>query len=375
MRKLLPSTKAACAKTAAVACFAVLLFVLTGSGLTSPKASPPPQPFPDPPSPVINSPQVPSDVCIPDGFSGNAIQFFDDFSWRSFIAMVWPAQQGQRGVPDTAQTVGGPGPRVFETYKSAWEIFHRDGSTPAPWDTYDDAQFNACGQAVQFGDLVIASFSKFADIGQADFGTLVGPLVAQNMTYTRYLTTFNQTEFDQISGNKWYLRANLGSASNPLVFQNGAIDVKSAWIDMTGIGHPERYYTRTAWLMDPATGLCSQKRMELAGIHIVVKTPSRPQWIWASFEHIDNIPQPGAQAPFAFHDGTNTPMPPDNPIDFPPPEVPPLKFNVQRLKPIFPPTTGVAGSTQQTNAAYRQALAQQNSAGTSPFHESERELP
>jgi hypothetical protein len=302
---------------------------------------------------VITSSEVPKDVCIPDGFAGNPIQFFDDFSWRSFIAMVWPAQTGQRGVPNAGATVDGSGARVFETYKSAWEIFHKDGSAPADWNTYEAAQFNACKQSVNFGDLVIASFSKFDDIGQAGFGTLVGPLVAQNMTYTRYLTTFNQSEFQEINDNKWYLRQNLGTAAKPLMFQNGALDVKSAWIDMTKVSNPERYYKRTALVMS-SDGQCRPTEIGLVGIHIVQKTPSRPQWIWSSFEHIDNIPQTGAKAPFAFNDGTGTPMPPENPIDFPPPATPPLKFNVDRVKPIHP-------STQRTNTAYRQALAQQNS--------------
>jgi hypothetical protein len=295
-------------------------------------------------------------VCIPDNFPANAnpIKFFDDYSWRIFIAMVWPARQGQRGVPDTGQTISAPGPRVFETYKSAWEVFHRDGSTPAAWDIYEGAPFNACNQSVQFGDIVLASFSKFGDIGQADFGTLVGPLVTQNMTYARYLTTLNRVEFDQISSNNWFLRANLGTSANPLTFNNGAIDVKSAWIDMTGIAHPERYYKSAAWILDPATGQCTQKQVGLVGIHIVQKTPSRPQWIWSSFEQIDNIPQTGAQAPFAFNDGSGTSMPNNNPIHFPPPDVPPLKFNVQRLTPINP-------STLNTNREYRAALAQQNS--------------
>ena len=60
------------------------------------------------PTAVTISSQLPSDVCIPAGFPrwGNPIAFFDDFSWRSFIAMVWPVQQGQRGVPDTGQSIG-----------------------------------------------------------------------------------------------------------------------------------------------------------------------------------------------------------------------------------------------------------------------------
>lgn len=351
MRRFLFSGEVIWVKIAVLCCLAVLVLITGRSANTA--APRPLTPCPNPPPVVITSAEVPTDVCIPDGFGGNPIQFFDDFSWRSFVAVVWPAKAGERGVPDTSATVGADGPRVFDTYKSAWEIFHRDGSAPADWNTYEASHFNACGQAVEFGDLVLASFSKFDDIGQADFGTLVGPLVAQNMTYTRYLTGFNKGEFEEINNNKWYLRENLGTQAKPLTFQNGALDVKSAWIDMTDVAHPERYYIRDAWVMR-SDGSCPKIKVGLVGLHIVQKTPSRPQWIWSSFEHIDNISQTGAQAPFTFNDGSGEAMPDNNPIKFPPPNTPPLKFNVERLKPIHP-------STQRTNAAYRQALAQQNS--------------
>src|ERR1700691_6280948 len=72
------------------------------------------------PAPVINIPTPPPDVVNPSG----GFASFDDYSWRAFIAMVWPAKHGQRGVPDTSKTVDGAGPRVFETYKATWEIFH-----------------------------------------------------------------------------------------------------------------------------------------------------------------------------------------------------------------------------------------------------------
>ena len=81
------------------------------------------QPSPSLPTPTINSPNIPADVANPP-----SITTFDDYSWRAFLAMVWPVQQGQRGAPDATQTVDGPGPRVFETYKALWEVFHEDGS-------------------------------------------------------------------------------------------------------------------------------------------------------------------------------------------------------------------------------------------------------
>ena len=54
------------------------------------------------PQPAI-SPQMFSDVCFlnPDPFGMvPPTNLFDDFAWRSFIALVWPAKQGQCGAPD-----------------------------------------------------------------------------------------------------------------------------------------------------------------------------------------------------------------------------------------------------------------------------------
>jgi hypothetical protein len=305
------------------------------------------------PAPVVNNPQVPADVSIPSGFSGNPIAFFDDYSWRAFIAIVWPASSGHRGQPDASRTVDGTGPRVFETYKSLAEVFHSDGSEPTPWNQFDPPQYNPCGVAEKFGDMTLGSFSKFSNLGQAGFGTLLGPLIARNTTYVRYLTAYNQTEFHQILNQKWYLRSNL-QPPNSVTFPNGSIDVKSAWVDMTKLRNPVRFYTRTANVLDPVTGQCSTLTVGLVGLHIVQKTPTRPQWIWTTFEQVDNVPPPppsGATGAFTFNDGTGTPMPANNLYSLPrvlqAPTPPP--FNVTRVKPIH-------SSTQSTNAAYHAAL-------------------
>jgi len=317
----------------------------------------PPSACSNPPVVTVNSPQAPCDVCVPSGFPSNPIEFFDDYSWRTFIALVWPAQtaNNQRGVPDTTQTVGGSGPRVFETYKALWEVFHRDGSVPVAWNENEPASMNACGKVVGAGDLVLASFSKFSDLGQAGFGSLVGPLVAQNTTYVHFLTAYNQVEFDQILNGQWYVRGNLPTQ---ISFANGSIDVKSAWIDMENTPHPERYYIRMAWVMD-ANGDCGaqQRLVGLVGLHIVQKTPTRPQWIWSTFEQVDNVPPNHAGSPgtFGFNDGTATPMPTRNPYSVNPLPVPvPAPFNVTRVMPIHP-------STQNTNRLYQQALSTQGS--------------
>jgi hypothetical protein len=305
---------------------------------------------PDPPAVVTESSEVPLDVCIPPNFSGNPIAFFDDYSWRAFLSLVWPASTGQRGVADPAKSVGMLGPRVFETYKAQWEIFHNDESVPVPWNQFDST--NACGKALGFGEIVLASFSKFSDLGQAGFGSLVGPLVAQNRTYVRYSTGFNKVAFEQIRANEWYLRRKLPAAPSQLTFEPQALDFKAAWVEAVGLRNPERYYTRRAWIMDLATGDCSEALVALIALHIAQKTPSRPQWIWSTFEQVDNVPpvQPEAPGTFTLNDGSGAAMPTDNPYPIDPPVVPvPPPFNVERLKPVHV-------STRATNTAYRQAL-------------------
>jgi hypothetical protein len=310
-----------------------------------------------PPPPNISSSQPPDDVKIPENFPGNPIDFFDDFSWRMFVAMVWPATDGQRGAPDADEKVGGPGPRVFETFKALHEIFHSDGTSPSSWNSFDLPQYNPCDIQAAFGDVTLGSFSKFSNLGQAGFGSLVGPLIAQNGTYVRFLTTYNKIEFDQIVDQTLYRRPTPPKTFQ-VTFKNGAIDTKSAWMDMKDAKHPERYYTRQAWVLDPVTGIPEKKLVGLVGLHIVTKTQSRPQWIWTTFEQVDNVPpleagNDGAFEPgtFNFHDTTQTPMPDKNPFTMDrvlqPPTAPP--FNVDRVKPVNP-------KTQATNKKYRAAL-------------------
>jgi hypothetical protein len=294
---------------------------------------------------LVSDPQPPADVCLPARVEF-PLQFFDDFSWRSFVALVWPAQNGQRGMPDTAKSVGAPGARVFETYKALAEVFHNDGSAPSDWNQFDGPAWNPCNVAAGFGDMVLASLSS--NPGQAPFGSLVGPLVAQNQTYIRFQTGFNRSEFNAIQGDKWYLKANIPETG--VTFPSGSIDVKSAWIDMTN-KNPQRFYTRMAWLLDPQTGICSQKLVGLVGLHIVHKTPSRPQWIWSTFEQVDNVQEAGAQNPFNFNDDGSVPMPSANPYKLNPLPLPtPTPFNVTRLQQVSP-------ITQATNKSYQTALA------------------
>ena len=360
-----------------------------------------PMPICTAPTPSISSPTLPTDA---QSCANNGITQFDDFSWRSFIALVWPAANGQRGVPDTTKTnFPVTGPLVFETYKADWESFPPPNApnpppAPAPWTSFAGAN-NPCGAGVNvgWGDLVLASYTKFGNLGLAGFGPFfVGPVISSGFAgsaqqhYLRYQASYNQTEYNQILGNKWYLQANLG---NVTFCSNGAtvggqqcpsensIDLKSSWMDMDGIpaNLQSRYYTKQAWVLDPVSGKCTQRTMGLVGLHIVSKTPSRPQWIWSTFEQIDNVPMvQGAtktgNTAFNVNDGNpKNVMPSSDPycvpgqtgcpgggsVPMPADASQAKRFNVTRTQPIGIgyPTPQNDQTTPSTNANYQALLA------------------
>lgn len=317
---------------------------------------------PTTPTPAISS-EPPTDVCIPDGFTQTPMEYFDDYSWRLFVSLIWPAEPGTRGAIAASRSVSAPGPRVFETYKSMWEIFHSDGSTPAPFTAYERPAYNPCNVASSFGELTIGSPSGIDDIGQAGGGVIEAPLAAQNGRYVRTVTLFNQRQFDHIVTNRFYLRSELPEVPRPrpetpvINFPTGSIAVKTAWIDVEGLPEPlvRRFYTRTMTVKRAAGDGCERRSMGLIGMHIAQKTASRPQWIWSSFEQRDTVPPawPDSPGSYVLHDGSRTPMPDTNPLSLVPLAPEPVKpFNVERAF-----TAPLLTSTELTNYAYQRLLA------------------
>lgn len=316
---------------------------------------------------------VGSDVCEPtSGVSGVPFRYFDDYSWRTFIALVWPAKAGQRGIADPAQNLGVSGvPLVFETYKADWETFQPNAVGPTEWSSFATTSVPCSNaQDVKPGDLVLGSFNEMGNVGEAGVERFVNVLVAQNTTYVRYLAAYNEIEFNDIFSRKLYLAKNVPtpSTAQPAVRSpNGAITIKSSWIEMTaGIAHPERFYTRSAWVKDLKTAACVKTTVGLVGLHIVQKTPTRAQWIWTTFEQVDNVPPPNTQAAATFNKGDGTPMPTLGTLSADylvatASASPPPPFNVERKMPIAGMTqaTKAPGDTASTNALWQAVLQKQ----------------
>jgi hypothetical protein len=234
---------------------------------------------------------------------------FDNFAWRTFIALNWPSLTDplHRGVPDSAKTLGDKGPRIWETFKARYELFQvgPDGgaSAPHPWGTYE--ALNPCGPDVDSREKTLATFDPFMDFNQASFvpGVAANPLVAQNRTYTRYEVRINEPEYSALASSGWSQGENLPDAAHPGRLPADSISVKAAWRLLTSADTPAvraRYYVvEKAEVVDVAKTLaagrvvCSKSDVALVGLHIVIKTKYRPQGLWSTFEHVDNVPPVG----------------------------------------------------------------------------------
>src|SRR5271166_433820 len=305
---------------------------------------------------------------------------FDNFAWRAFVALNWPSLAGadRRGEPDRTKTLADGGLRVWETFKSRYELFPLapDGQPAAapPWSSY--AGPNPCGPDVDNRAKTLASFIPYADFNQPGFtlGEPLNPLVAQNRTYTRYEIRIDKSEYDAIAAKGWSESKNLPDEDHPADLPIGSIAVKASWRLMTEADTPavrSRYYiVKDAEIVDVAKSLapgrivCSKGDVGLAGPHIMIKTRYRPQWLWSTFEHVDNVPPAGegearepdardAGAPYSYYDTTQPdrrlPLlgsPESLPISLSnPPKVDPAPMQVRRRHPVHP-------STMTMNRAY-----------------------
>jgi hypothetical protein len=77
----------------------------------------------------------------------------------------------------------------------------------------------------------------------------------------------------------------------------GAIMIKVSWKILDPEDDKSKFHHVQALVAMPsspdqqADPPCLEKTLGLVGFHVVHKTVTRPQWIWTSFEHVDNVPE------------------------------------------------------------------------------------
>jgi hypothetical protein len=288
--------------------------------------------------PITISPNAPYVVPPPQAFHPP----FDWFAWETFVALNWPAALDSNGVPIRGQanasaTIGSPGIRVWETYKADWETFGTGAQSPVPtpWSSWDvNGGMNPCPSSTSAAAaappakrrmIVMATKmdSVFAGINEANSG----PLIDQNQKFVRYEIRLNQTMYEQIisPANKWYLQDSL---SNPISFTSGvqgtygAMEIKAAWRELVqGKDDFSRYYNTQATVVDPGSPpVCRDTTLGLIGFHIAVKTTPFTEWVWATFEHVDNVPDGpiNPKTRYSLNNGTTNPPTSVNGFNYPP---------------------------------------------------------
>lgn len=359
----------------------------TDTATTSPPAT---GTFPAIPAVVISG-TIPTAVPIPANAPATAPPeqfrpYFDWFSWESFIALNWPASAEGRGNPqDPANpsaftSMTNTTPVTWGTYKANWELYEQFDARPTPWDSADAVYGpTLCPQAKPTDrQMVMVTKSMMANTELQEMDQAFSfPLFDQQTNPVYYEVRYNKPYYDFVRGtdeNKasWlYFDFNLPTdyTQVPLPPNSSstadAIMLKAAWRNLSTMENSmaKRYYTVNAWVYTPgSTPPCSQTPMGLVGFHIAQKTKDFPQWIWSSFEQVDNVPPKVDNVPSSFNNGTDNPstgtqgfanrptaLAAANQL---PPTSPPTQ--VVRVNPI--PTTPAGFSTVDVNNAFHAAL-------------------
>jgi hypothetical protein len=326
-------------------------------------------------APVL-SPVVPADLPA-NPTQADAV----NFAWQSFVAVNWPALVGVRGIPDPKKKIGQAGDVVWDTWKTPGEVFTKDGQPPPAWNQPGGTPPPECRIAGAVPtDFWLQRLTKVP--GSSNNGAMQkakevvgGTLTDQHGNLVRFDVRLNRAEFVNIVANVYYNTQGQDRAA-VINFPSGVMEVKAAWRELTDSDPPAvkaRFFRRNAWIYTPGSGptppSCIHSEVGLVGLHVTQKTPSQPQWTWATFEQIDNVP------PFVPPSGVAVPAPRTLPYSFNNPACPPSicvpnQSTEKNGKPTGIPTqvtrvVNLGTAAQQANPLWQAAL--RSAVLTSPF--------
>ncbi|HKO97250.1 MAG TPA: hypothetical protein VJU86_09675 [Pyrinomonadaceae bacterium] len=251
---------------------------------------------------------------------------FDNMSWQMFVALNYAANSVNQ---PAAKGLNARGLRVWQTYRKVSSLFGNSpvrarctsalalpilyigsdglGHTEPNNEEYFQASTNLPLIDIN-GNWTI--FERRVNDREASYLKSPNGLSAQTLT-----TTTGQTNFikNNPKGVQFY------ASDTTQTGKNGSIEIKTAWriIDRKAGDDPSRYYTQLAFIAVPGDlvnggrQFCSSVMLGLVGMHIIQRNPVDPEkkkllpeWIWATFEHVDNAPL--AKAPCTVSDGCGT---------------------------------------------------------------------
>lgn len=249
----------------------------------------------------------------------------DEFSWLNFIAMNWPSDTF--GNPDTSICFGEKDHiAVWEHWIPEAHVFQDDGAEPMAWP--DDVDENGVPHHHDDPHLFRANGKDpdFTIINAED-----APVVDQDSNFTLYQISYNKVIYDYIVetglysqkgqqefvkswpdktkglivvegkdtiniaekyqrayfsiGNEKDSTKTSGRTTYRFITQPVSIAVKSAWTILDDGEDQSKFHTRILNYSADST-----VTLGLVGMHFIQKVAESTQWVWSTFEHVDNSP-------------------------------------------------------------------------------------
>ena len=228
---------------------------------------------------------------------------FNDYSWKAFVAINWPRDKDNN--PTVKFT--DKGTATWLKWKEAFQVYRADGKKPAPWGVprtasglglHPDVLGDSDARAYLSNRTPTSGKNIADEVDQA----FAGQLYDQNGNVVVYEVLMNEAEFNYIIDNELYningqlaFSKNTPNANFPKGDYDanvvGATEIKFAWKIMAEDDIMERYFINEGYIVDETTGELEKKTLGMIGMHISQKTPTGKQWVWSTFEHIDNLDQ------------------------------------------------------------------------------------
>jgi mono/diheme cytochrome c family protein len=308
----------------------------------------------------------------------DALPAFDAYCWECFLALNAAVPAESRGEFRRGKRLALPGENtVWMKWRSRDDLFPTgEAREPLKWDAPPAGGGNDDSPCVVLSCVAKVPTLLDLDINEAgsDVKSFLGPVIAQNGEYARFEIRYNRIAYQHIlDRGLWDWHYLPADGEVPDEFPTGSVVMKAAWrvISDDEQDFKNRVFWTKARLLDPFNPavVLKEATVGLVGLHVVHKTAKRPQWIWSSFEHVDNVPdgrKPIGGKRYSFNYGTAWQgFPPENldssmrpgdarriPVEMKSsPQKGPLKpTQVVRENPVHP-------RTEETNRKYQKELA------------------
>lgn len=202
----------------------------------------------------------------------------DEYAWRLFVALNWPANEIQR-VADSTKKLGADGPVTWEVWKNARDVFLPKGLDPGAWLS---GPTPTSDQSVQrFDTLPLQQQLRLRRLEKMGVKPLFDPISAKAQ---KNETRLNKETFEFVRANEFYnldgqLRAY--DQGGEVSFPKASKEIKAQWRKIEAKDR-NKYHTVEVTSENGTTKVL----YGLTALHITTK--DLPNWLWATFEHVDN---------------------------------------------------------------------------------------